>query len=160
MNPVKVFRQGAANLRRALTIATGADGEATRAAAAVLVREIRKRAPVDDAGDGQRFSGAKRKRRPGTAKRGVRQAKVDGVRRVGTDDFVSPFIEFGVPNRGKHGAMPAHPFFRPGLMAAQPQMGRAVASELQTNMAGLIEGGPRPGGRDGELGTGRLRSRR
>lgn len=157
---MKAFRQGAANLRRALSSLTGADGGATRKAAAVLVKEIRKRAPTDDAGDGQRFSGQKRKRRPGTAKRGVRQGKVDGVRRVGTDDFVSPFIEFGIPHREKHGTMPAHPFFRPGLIAAQPQMGQVVAGELQTKMAGLLQGGGGLGvGEDSELGPERGRSR-
>lgn len=112
------------------------------------MREIRRRAPTEDAGDGQRASGQQRLRRPGKAKRSVRQAKVDGVRRVGTDDFVSPFIEFGVPHRDKHGTMPAHPFFRPGLLAAKPMMVGAIATELKTRMGGLIAAGARVAGVD------------
>lgn len=141
MDPITAFRRSTGRLKGALSVLTGADGEGTRAAAQVLVKEIRARAPSEDVGDGGRASGQKRHRRPGATKRSVRQGKVDGVRRVGTDDFVAPFNEFGIPHRAKHGTMPAHPFFRPGLIAAKPKMGEAMVGAMRTKMGSLIAGG-------------------
>lgn len=140
MNPVTAFRRSAGVLRKALTELTNADGAGTKAIARVLVREIRKRAPTDDAGDGARHGGTKRLRKAGHLKRSIRHAKVDGVRRVGTDDFVAPFQEFGIPMR-ETGSLPPQPFFRPGLAAAKGSMTTAAAGELKSRMPALLAKG-------------------
>jgi hypothetical protein len=168
--------RGASSVQREISMAhrqlvaatrtlTGADSDAVKGAARVLQNAIRKQLSV--AAPGRRTSLKTRRTYGGTpsqpgqsphlqsgrARRSVKNAAVDGFRRVGTDDFKLRLLELGVvadakPARktgkaraGRSGRVATlfsprklviepRPSFEPALAACKDQMTEVMVAEL------------------------------
>lgn len=124
---------GAVNreLVRTTRILTGADSDAVKKAAFALRKEWRtllgdKSTEPADPGEPPR---AKSRR----LQRSVRTAVVDGIRRVGSDDFKSRLLEFGVVS--ERVVIEPRPHARPALEAAQDEMVDVFVADLQQKVA-------------------------
>lgn len=145
---------------------TGANSEPVKAAASVLRREIRRTLSTPGA---NRYTSLKTRRVRGQAsepgappamqsgrlRRAAKSAVVDGVRRVGFNDFRARLLEFGgaqsaeSPRQSKRkgakpGTMtkgrraiviPPRPFMERSLAAAAPQMTDVMVGEMQKRTA-------------------------
>jgi len=130
---------------------SGADSEPVKAAAGVLQKEWRRLLGTKGGGKPS-APGAPPRRQSGRLWRSIRQAVVRGVRRVGSSDFRTWMLEYGVdsppkparlfknqkgknkgrmtkPRKGHH--MAPRPHARPALENAQQQMTEVLVAESQ-----------------------------
>lgn len=116
---------------------TGARNPAVQAAARVLRDKIREQ--LDQRSPEPSAPGESPRRVTGRLRRSVRDGIVNGVQRVGTDDFRAPILEFGARHDdGK--VLEPRPFMRPGKQAAEKEMGHAIAKELRGGAGGKVKG--------------------
>jgi HK97 gp10 family phage protein len=106
---------------------SGADSDAVKAAATVLLKEVKRL--IGTSGGGKPSSpGTPPARQSGKYYRSWRQAVVQGARRVGTSDFRSWMHEYGTDKA------PPRPHARPALENVAGQMGEVLVTESQKNM--------------------------
>jgi HK97 gp10 family phage protein len=106
---------------------SGADSDAVKAAATVLLKEVKRL--INVSGGGKPSSpGSPPARQSGKYYRSWRQRVVQGARRVGTGDFRGPMNEYGTQFH------PPRPHARPALENVAGQMGEVLVSESQKAM--------------------------
>jgi HK97 gp10 family phage protein len=106
---------------------SGADSDAVKAAATVLLKEV-KRLIGTKGGGKPSAPGQPPARQSGRYFKSWRQAVVQGARRVGTADFRSWMQEYGTDKAAPR------PHARPALENVAGQMGEVIVSESQKAM--------------------------
>jgi HK97 gp10 family phage protein len=103
---------------------SGADSEPVKKAALVLRKEWRRL--LGNSGGGKPSSpGAPPAKQSGRLQRSIKTAIVNGVRRIGTDDFRSWMTEFGTDQA------PPRPHARPAVENSAQEMAEVLISESQ-----------------------------
>jgi hypothetical protein len=112
------------DLVKMTAVISGANSEPVKQAATVLQKNWRRILNVR--GGGKPSSpGTPPRRQSGRLWKSIRQAVVDGVRRVGSGDFVAWMDEFGVDGRAPR------PHARPALEVSQQQMTEVLIAESE-----------------------------
>jgi hypothetical protein len=112
------------DVERATREISGADSEPVKAAATVLLKEVKRL--IGNRGGGQPSQpGQPPARQSGRYFKSWRQAVVQGVRRVGTSDFRSWMQEYGTDKQAPR------PHARPALENVAGKMGEVVVTASQ-----------------------------
>lgn len=142
---------------------SGANSEATRRAANILAREMRRLVSVPFTGTPS-APGEPPRLRLGRLRKSIKSRVVDGVRRVGTGSYTARFMEFGVDaparaalpsrtHRGKNGRnfrisakkafggrhIAPRPWARPAFANVQSQMQDAIVQGMSEQLAATPE---------------------
>jgi len=127
------LRQVTKDVERMTAEISGANSEPVKRAASVLQRNWRRLLNVR--AKGPSAPGTPPHRHAGRLFKSIRQAVVDGVRRVGSGDFRSWMTEFGVDDK------PPRPHARPAFELSQQEMTEVIVTESQRAVVNAPLGG-------------------